>query len=124
MSEAAVKPPTILVIDDDAEIRYSLARVLSSRNYIVTEAPSGEQGIAIVKKGPPPDLVFLDVRMSGMSGIEALQHIRSANPKQLGEYRSGKDKLFGFFVGQVMKVSAGKANPDQVNALLKKKLAP
>ncbi len=83
MSEAAVKPPTILVIDDDAEIRYSLARVLSSRNYIVTEAPSGEQGIAIVKKGPPPDLVFLDVRMSGMSGIEALQHIRSANPKQL-----------------------------------------
>ena len=80
---AAVKPPTILVIDDDAEIRYSLSRVLSSRHYIVSEAPSGEQGVAIVKKGPPPDLVFLDVRMGGMSGIEALQHIRSANPKQL-----------------------------------------
>ena len=82
MSEAT-KTPTILVIDDDAEIRYSLSRVLSSRGYQVAEAPSGEQGIALVKKGPPPDLVFLDVRMSGMSGIEALQHIRSANPRQL-----------------------------------------
>jgi two-component system nitrogen regulation response regulator GlnG len=83
MSENASPPPTILVIDDDAEIRYSLSRVLSSRNYLVTEAANGEQGIAIVKKGPPPDLVFLDVRMSGMSGIEALQHIRAASPKQL-----------------------------------------
>jgi len=83
MSETAIKNPTILVIDDDAEIRYSLSRVLSTRQYAVIEAPNGEQGIAIVKKGPPPDLVFLDVRMSGMSGIEALQHIRSANPKQL-----------------------------------------
>jgi DNA-binding NtrC family response regulator len=75
--------PTILVIDDDAEIRYSLTRVLSSRQYAVLEAASGEEGAAMVKKGPPPDLVFLDVRMSGMGGIETLQHIRSANPKQL-----------------------------------------
>ena len=53
----AAKSPTILVIDDDAEIRYSLSRVLSSRGYQIAEAPSGEQGIALVKKGPPPDLV-------------------------------------------------------------------
>ncbi len=83
MSDPAVKTPTILVIDDDAEIRYSLSRVLSSRKYQVIEAASGEQGIAMVKKGPPPDLVFLDVRMGAMSGIEALQHIRAANAKQL-----------------------------------------
>ena len=83
MSEITTKPPTILVIDDDTEIRYSLSRVLTSRKYVVTEAASGEQGIAMVKKGPFPDLVFLDVRMGGMGGIEALQHIRSANPKQL-----------------------------------------
>lgn len=83
MSDAAAKPPTILVIDDDAEIRYSLSRVLSARGYQMLEAASGEEGIALVKKGPPPDLVFLDVRMGGMSGIEALQHIRSANPRQL-----------------------------------------
>ncbi|AWI10444.1 sigma-54-dependent transcriptional regulator [Ereboglobus luteus] len=75
-------PPVILLIDDDAEVRYSLSRVLSSRNYNIVEAASGEQGIDIVKKSPPA-LVFLDVRMGGMSGIEALQHIRSVNPQQM-----------------------------------------
>jgi aspartyl-tRNA(Asn)/glutamyl-tRNA(Gln) amidotransferase subunit B len=45
------------------------------------------------------------------------------NPGQLAEYRSGKDKLFGFFVGQVMKATGGKANPAQLNELLKKKLS-
>ncbi len=83
MPEPAATPATILVIDDDAEVRYSLARVFSTRKYHVIEAASGEQGVAIVKKGPFPDLVFLDVRMGGMGGIEALQHIRSANPRQL-----------------------------------------
>jgi two-component system nitrogen regulation response regulator GlnG len=76
-------PSTILVIDDDTEVRYSLGRVLSSRKYQVLEAASGEQGVALVKKGPAPDLIFLDVRMGGISGLEALQHIRSANQKQL-----------------------------------------
>jgi len=46
----------------------------------------------------------------------------AANPKQLADYRSGKDKLFGFFVGQVMKATGGKANPAQLNELLKAKL--
>jgi aspartyl-tRNA(Asn)/glutamyl-tRNA(Gln) amidotransferase subunit B len=44
------------------------------------------------------------------------------NPNKVKEYKSGKDKLFGFFVGQVMKVSGGKANPQLVNEILKKKL--
>jgi aspartyl-tRNA(Asn)/glutamyl-tRNA(Gln) amidotransferase subunit B len=48
----------------------------------------------------------------------------AANPKQLADYRAGKDKLFGFFVGQVMKATGGKANPAQLNDLLKAKLAP
>jgi aspartyl-tRNA(Asn)/glutamyl-tRNA(Gln) amidotransferase subunit B len=46
----------------------------------------------------------------------------AANPKQLADYRAGKDKLFGFFVGQVMKATEGKANPAQLNELLKAKL--
>jgi aspartyl-tRNA(Asn)/glutamyl-tRNA(Gln) amidotransferase subunit B len=54
---------------------------------------------------------------------KVIDDIMAANPKQLADYRSGKDKLFGFFVGQVMKVTGGKANPGQVNDLLKKKLA-
>ena len=46
----------------------------------------------------------------------------AANPKQLADYRGGKDKLFDFFVGQVMKATKGKANPAQLNELLKAKL--
>ncbi|MBE0598181.1 MAG: Asp-tRNA(Asn)/Glu-tRNA(Gln) amidotransferase subunit GatB [Desulfuromonadales bacterium] len=48
--------------------------------------------------------------------------IIAANPAQVEEYRSGKEKVFGFFVGQVMKASKGKANPAAVNELLLKKL--
>jgi aspartyl-tRNA(Asn)/glutamyl-tRNA(Gln) amidotransferase subunit B len=48
--------------------------------------------------------------------------IIQANPQQVEQYRAGKEKVFGFFVGQVMKQSQGKANPQQVNALLKEKL--
>lgn len=54
---------------------------------------------------------------------KTIDEVMAANPKQLADYRSGKDKLFGFFVGQVMKVTGGKADPAQVNDLLKKKLA-
>ena len=43
-------------------------------------------------------------------------------PRSWRDYRSGKDKLFGFFVGQVMKATQGKANPARLNELLKKKL--
>ena len=52
-----------------------------------------------------------------------IDDVMAANPTQLEQYRSGKDKLFGFFVGQVMKQTQGKANPQQVNDLLKKKLS-
>ncbi len=55
--------------------------------------------------------------------IEALvDKVIKDNPGQVEQYKSGKDKVFGFFVGQVMKLSKGKANPQQVNQLLKNKL--
>jgi len=63
-------------------------------------------------------------QINDTSEIEAaIAAVMAANPKQLAEYRSGKDKLFGFFVGQTMKATQGKANPAQLNDLLKKKLA-
>ena len=52
----------------------------------------------------------------------AIDEVMARNPGQLADYRAGKDKLFGFFVGQVMKATQGKANPAQLNELLKKKL--
>jgi len=55
--------------------------------------------------------------------IEALvEQVVQDNPGQVEQYKAGKDKVFGFFVGQVMKLSKGKANPQQVNELLKNKL--
>ena len=52
-----------------------------------------------------------------------IDEVMARNPTQLADYRAGKDKLFGFFVGQVMKVTGGKANPAELNRLLKAKLA-
>jgi aspartyl-tRNA(Asn)/glutamyl-tRNA(Gln) amidotransferase subunit B len=53
---------------------------------------------------------------------QAIERAMAANPKQVEDYRKGKDKIFGFFVGEVMKQTKGKANPKLVNELLKKKL--
>jgi aspartyl-tRNA(Asn)/glutamyl-tRNA(Gln) amidotransferase subunit B len=62
-------------------------------------------------------------QITDSSAIEGvIDEVMAANPKQLADYRSGKDKLFGFFVGQVMKATGGKANPGQLNELLKTKL--
>lgn len=68
------------------------------------------------------------IEMKGLKQIkdEALEKIIAevlqAHPEQLAQYRSGKDKLFGFFVGQVMKSSQGQADPQQLNDLLKQQL--
>ncbi len=62
-------------------------------------------------------------QVTDIGAIENIvDEVLANNPKQLNDYHNGKEKLFGFFVGQVMKASRGKANPQQVNALLKKKL--
>jgi aspartyl-tRNA(Asn)/glutamyl-tRNA(Gln) amidotransferase subunit B len=62
-------------------------------------------------------------QITDTSSIEkAIDEVMAKNPGQLADFRAGKDKLFGFFVGQVMKATGGKANPAQLNELLKKKL--
>jgi aspartyl-tRNA(Asn)/glutamyl-tRNA(Gln) amidotransferase subunit B len=62
-------------------------------------------------------------QVSDTGAIEKLiDEIIAANPEQVADYRSGKDKLFGYFVGQAMKLSGGKLNPGQLNEVLKKKL--
>ena len=53
---------------------------------------------------------------------KVVDEVLKENPDKIAEYRGGKDKLFGFFVGAVMKKSGGKANPGMVNDLLKAKL--
>jgi len=62
-------------------------------------------------------------QITDAGAIEAvIAGILATNPAQVEQYRGGKEKVFGFFVGQVMKATKGKANPQQVNALLREKL--
>ena len=63
-------------------------------------------------------------QVSDSSAIEAMiDEVLAANPDKVEEYQGGKDKLFGFFVGQTMKLSKGQANPGVVNQILKSKLS-
>jgi aspartyl-tRNA(Asn)/glutamyl-tRNA(Gln) amidotransferase subunit B len=63
-------------------------------------------------------------QISDLAAIEKLvDAVLAANAKQVEDYRAGKDKAFNSLVGQVMKATKGKANPAQVNDLLRRKLA-
>ena len=63
------------------------------------------------------------VKLSDQSEFnKIIDKVLSDNPKMVDDYQNGKDKLFGFFIGQVMKISKGKANPKLVNELLVKRL--
>jgi aspartyl-tRNA(Asn)/glutamyl-tRNA(Gln) amidotransferase subunit B len=64
------------------------------------------------------------VQVSDAGAIAAAcDAVLAAEPDRVAEYRAGRDKLFGFFVGQVMKAMGGKGNPKVVNEILKAKLA-
>ena len=78
-------------------------------------AGEGDADAVIEKKGLK--------QITDAGAIEkVVDEVIAKNTKQLEQYRAGKDALFGYFVGQVMKATGGKANPGQVNELLKKKL--
>jgi aspartyl-tRNA(Asn)/glutamyl-tRNA(Gln) amidotransferase subunit B len=64
------------------------------------------------------------LRQESDAGVLAgyVDQVIAANADQVAQYRAGKDKVLGFLVGQVMKLSGGKANPQQVNALLRERL--
>jgi aspartyl-tRNA(Asn)/glutamyl-tRNA(Gln) amidotransferase subunit B len=80
----------------------------------------------IQKKGASAESIVKEKGVAQVSDEGALERmidqIIASHEKEVKEFKSGKEKLFGFFVGQVMKLSKGKANPGKVNELLKKKL--
>jgi aspartyl-tRNA(Asn)/glutamyl-tRNA(Gln) amidotransferase subunit B len=80
----------------------------------------------MLETGQDPGVIVEERGLKQTSDTGAIEKviadILAANPDKMAEYRGGKDKLFGFFVGQTMKAMAGKANPAVVNELLKKAL--
>lgn len=67
--------PTILVVDDEPQIRRVLRSSLTARGYVITEAKTGEEAVESLRNGRP-DLILLDVNMPGMGGIETCREIR------------------------------------------------
>ena len=99
-------------------------------NRIDDQTISGKIGKSIFeemyKSGSSPDKIIESQGLEQISDDGAIEAIISTiiqdNPSQVEAYLGGKEKLFGFFVGQVMKVTEGKANPQSVNTILKEKL--
>ena len=99
-------------------------------NRIDDQTISGKIGKAIFEEmcisGISPDEIIESQGLKQISDDGAIEEIImtviSENPSQVKAYLDGKDKLFGFFVGQVMKLTEGKANPTAVNSILKDKL--
>ncbi|ANJ66971.1 aspartyl/glutamyl-tRNA amidotransferase subunit B [Halothiobacillus diazotrophicus] len=124
---AAQLNKTGLAIDESPVSAESLARLLlriadnTLSNKLAREvfdamwAGEGEADAIIDARGLK--------QITDSSAIEALvDEVLAANPDKVAEYRGGKDKLFGFFVGQAMKAARGKANPQQLNEILQARL--
>ncbi|MCB0378485.1 MAG: Asp-tRNA(Asn)/Glu-tRNA(Gln) amidotransferase subunit GatB [Bdellovibrionales bacterium] len=83
--------------------------------------------IEMWKSGKDPQVLVKDLGLSQITDegaiLKMVQDIIGANASKVAEYKAGKDKLFGFFVGQVMKASKGQANPELVNKLIKEELS-
>ena len=87
-------PPTVLVVDDEAQVRQLARRVLEKEGYLVTEASSGLEAIALLEGGTPPDLLMSDLEMPELSGDKMVERIRATRPDLKVLYVTGHvDKL-------------------------------
>lgn len=79
---------TILIVDDEESIRQTLAGILQDEKFRVLSARNGEECLSILKE-ETPDLILLDIWMTGIDGIETLKKIRTLNPEQIVIMMSG-----------------------------------
>jgi len=147
-SKKTGKDAAIVAVKASNWVTGDLFGALNKAGKIITESPvSAAQGadlLALIEDGTISGRIAKDVfeimfetgkdadsiveekglkQVSDTGEIEKIiDEVIAANPGQLEQYRAGKDKLIGFFVGQVMKATGGKANPGMVNQLLKPKL--
>lgn len=115
VEESPLNPPQLsrmIKMIDDGIISGKIAKTVFEEMY---------------QSGKDPDVIVKEkglVQITDESAIEGyIERVIAENPKEVEAYRGGKDKLIGFFVGQVMKLSGGKANPAVVNETLKRKLS-
>src|SRR5438309_7668994 len=80
-SDAMAQPWSVLVIDDDPDVRNFIASSLEEQGYKVSEASDGHEGLAAIERAAP-DLVIVDFIMPGMTGAEVARKIRSRLPDQ------------------------------------------
>ncbi len=127
----SVAPGVLNALGGDAKLEHNTAAANASILQMVDAGTvSGGQAKEIyeivLKTGRDPEEIADTEglkQQSDTGAIEAeIDKVLADNPDKVAEYRSGKDKLFGFFVGQTMKAMQGKANPAVVNELLKVKL--
>lgn len=94
----------------------------------VINSPTAKEVLIFVAQENKDPITIIEEKglkqIGSVDELEALvQEVITANPKQAEQYRSGKDKLFGFFVGQMMQKTKGKGNPQLINDLIKKHLS-
>jgi Asp-tRNA(Asn)/Glu-tRNA(Gln) amidotransferase B subunit len=111
-------------VDPDAVDAVELAKLIDARSSI----PRTAFDEALAASGSPgfaAERYLAEASISDSSELEpVVDRILAANPDKVEEFRAGKEGLLGFFVGQVMRETGGKASPQAVNALVRAKLAP
>jgi two-component system response regulator AtoC len=88
----ALKKPYVAIVDDDSAFSNYLRTFLSLRGYETRSYSRGDELLASVKQGDPPDIVLLDVMMPGMNGLETLRALKAAKPEMQAIMLSGREQ--------------------------------
>ena len=114
-----------------ADLKFGSDRLAEMIRMIEAGEISSKMGKAVFDElyasGKAPAQIVREKGLAQVSDESALEGIvdraLTDNPEQVAQYKSGRDKVLGYFVGQVMKATSGQANPQVVNKLLRNKLA-
>jgi aspartyl-tRNA(Asn)/glutamyl-tRNA(Gln) amidotransferase subunit B len=115
VEQSRVSPETLaelLTLVDDGTISSSMAKSVFEAMY-----DTGKTALAIVQEKGLRQISDENALAT------AIEQVLASNPKEVEEFRGGREKLLSFFMGQVMKTTQGKANPQAVNKLLREKLS-
>jgi DNA-binding response OmpR family regulator len=87
-----LKKPYVAVVDDDSAFANYLRTFLSLRGYDTRSYSRGDEMVATIKQGDPPDIVLLDVMMPGMNGLDTLRALKTAKPDLQVIMLSGREQ--------------------------------